>query len=298
MTDVKNIDSILVPREQAMAASETIPADPVAIDQEVKIDHIDKIEPEIAENTQSNDEITENQENKPEIEAIESKPDQETKAVDSPIDEYGNPVEKPRVYTEEEVNKMMRDRFSRGKYAEQPQQIQQQIKQDAKDFTADPNSEESWETQLEAFVERTIEKRQVKQSETQWRANEAAKQADFESKFTTGMNKYQDFHKVVEGKPITNDMLMATRSLDNPAAFVYGASKLHPQELDRISRIADPYAQAAEVGRLHERMIKDSKAASKAPVPLTPPKGDLPNKAISQPSLEDRITSYAKQKRK
>ena len=219
-------------------------------------------------------------------------------ATESPIDEYGNPVEKPKLYTAEEVDRMMRDRLSRGKFADQPQHVQQQVKQDAKNFQADPNSEESWETQLEAFVERTIEKRQVKQSEQQWRENEAKKQAEFESKFTNGMNRYSDFHKVVEGKPITNDMLMATRALENPAAFVYGASKLHPQELERIARIADPYAQAAEVGRLHERMVKESKKASSAPKPLEAPKGSLPNKVVSKISLEDRINQYAKQKRK
>lgn len=293
MTEVSNIDSILIPREQAMIAAETIPADPLAVDEPADVPEVYGDEPEVSE-----DAPVELEEKNVPQEDTESEIAKDVTPPEPLIDEYGNPVEKPRVYTEEEVNKMMRDRFSRGKHSEQPQHVQQQIQKEAKDFQPDPNSEESWETQLEAFVERTIEKRQAKQSEAQWRQQEAAKQADFESKFTTGMNKYQDFHKVVEGKPITNDMLMATRSLDNPAAFVYGASKLHPQELTRISQIADPYAQAAEVGRLHERMVKESKGASKAPVPLTPPKGDLPNKAVNKPSLESRIASYAKQKRK
>ena len=34
-----------------------------------------------------------------------------------PIDEYGNPVEKSKTYTEEEVQRMIRDRLSRGRRA-------------------------------------------------------------------------------------------------------------------------------------------------------------------------------------
>jgi len=301
MTEVNNVDSILIPREQAMAENKAIPSDPV--NQEPKVEESGDLNQEIAEKPQDQEIISPKEEIKADSDQdeygakdLESKPDQGAKS--SPIDEYGNPVEKPKVYTEEEVNRMMRERFSRGKYSEQPQHVQQQIKQEAKDFQPDPNSEESWETQLEGFVERTLEKRQAKVADQQWRENEARKQADFEAKFTTGMQKYSDFHKVVEGKPITNDMLLATRTLDNPAAFIYGASKLHPQELDRIARLDDPFVRAAEVGRLHERMVKERKASISNSKPLAPPKGDLPNKAINQPSLEDRISQYAKQKRK
>lgn len=227
----------------------------------------------------------------PEINAPEEKP-----KTDNPIDEYGNPVEKERTYSESEVQAMIRDRLSRGRHAEQP--TQQQVKQAAEEFKTDPNSEESWETQLEAFVEKTIEKRQTKLSEKQWQEQERAKQADFEAKFSAGMTKYQDFRQVVAGKPITDSMMMAARSLDNPAAFVYGAAKMHPQELDRIARIADPYTQAAEIGRLHERMVKGSKQTSTTPRPIEAPKGDMSAKHTYQPSLEQRILEHARSKRK
>jgi hypothetical protein len=93
-------------------------------------------------------------------------------------------------------------------------------------------------------------------------------------------------------------MMLATRSLENPAAFVYGASKLHPKELDRISRIPDPIVQASEVGRLHERMVKERNMISKAPKPIEPTKSDMPGKVIPKVTIEDRIHQYAKQKRK
>jgi len=211
-----------------------------------------------------------------------------------PIDEYGNPIEKPKTYTEEEVQRMIRDRLSRGRHAEQP--TQQQVQQATEDFKADPNSEDSWEVQLENFIEKTIDKRQAKQTEAQWRQQEAQKQAEFESKFSAGMNKYQDFHQVVQGKPITDAMMLATRDLENPAAFIYAASKLHAGELDRISRLSDGRTQAMEIGRLHERMIKERRQVSAAPKPVAAVKGDMPVKQHEHPSIDYRIQQHAKQK--
>jgi hypothetical protein len=212
-----------------------------------------------------------------------------------PIDEYGNPVEKPKTYTEEEVQRMIRERLARGRHAEQP--TQQQVQQAASDgFQADPNSDETWEAQLEQFIEKTIDKRQQKQTEKEWRAQEAAKQAEFESKFSTGMNKYQDFHQVVQGKPITDSMMMATRNLENPAAFIYAACKIHPGEIERISRIPDSASQAMEIGRLDAAMRKQSSQVSSAAKPIPMVKGDMPVKQMEQPSLEYRIQQHAKQK--
>ncbi len=211
----------------------------------------------------------------------------------NPIDEYGNPVEKPKTYTEEEVQRMIRDRLSRGKHAEQQSQ---QVQQATDDFKADPNSDDSWEVQLEQFIEKTIDKRQTKQSEREWRHQEAARQAEFESKFSSGMNKYQDFHQVIAGKPITDSMMMATRNLENPAAFVYAASKMHSGELTRISQIPDSTAQMVEIGRLHERMVKENRSVSSAPKPLAAVRGDMPVKQHEYPSIDHRIQQHAKQK--
>jgi hypothetical protein len=215
---------------------------------------------------------------------------------DSPIDEYGNPVEKPKMYSEDEVNRMIRDRLSRGRHAEQP--TPHEVQKTADEFKHDPNSEETWEVQLEQFVERTIEKKQAKQAEIQWRQQEQRKQAEFEAKFTAGMSKYQDFHAVVADKPITNDILLAARNLENPAAFIYGAAKMHPQELERIARLPDATAKALEVGRLHERMVKERRLVSSAAKPIEAPRGDVTQKGTHQPSIEQRIHEYGKQRRK
>jgi len=218
----------------------------------------------------------------------------ESSAADEPIDEYGNPVEKPKTYTEEEVQRMIRERLARGRNAEQP--TQQQVQKAADDFKADPNSEDAWEVQLEQFVEKTIEKRQSRQAEQQWRQQEAQRQAEFEAKFTSGMGKYQDFHQVVAGKPITDDMMMATRGMENPAAFIYAACKLKPAEINRIANIEDRAAQMVEIGRLDAEMRKEHARVSSAPKPVQAVKGDMPIKQNEMPSLESRITQYAKQK--
>ena len=51
----------------------------------------------------------------------EGSPSSPSSPSSSPIDEYGNPIAKPKMYSEEEVQRMIRDRLSRGRQAaEQP----------------------------------------------------------------------------------------------------------------------------------------------------------------------------------
>lgn len=287
MSEAKNVDDVIVASMNSQAPVQAIPEVKAPIQQEEKKDPVLEV---------SNNEATEetNNNSEPQKSPEEEKPQVNEK---SSIDEYGNPVEKEKTYTEEEVQRMIRDRLSRGRNIE-PQPTQQQVQQDTKGFTADPNSEQPWDVQLEQFIERTLEKRQAKMTEKQWKDQQNAIQSDFESKFSSGLEKYPDFRKIVANKPITDSMMMATRNLDNPAAFIYGASKMHPQELERISRIADPYSQAAEIGRLHERMVKNRNNASNAPKPVEAPKGDLPNKNYTPPPIDQRIHEYAKQKRR
>lgn len=196
-------------------------------------------------------------------------------------DEYGTPItaEKPaeRIYTEAEVNAIVRDRLSRGKFADQqPQQPpqQQHQAQQGDQFQYNDQSGESWEVQLERFVEATLTKRESRVQEENWRMQEQHRQAEFEIKFNSGAAKYADFERVVTGKSLTPDMVIATRGMDNPAAFIYAAAKTQPQELDRISRINDPYTQAVEMGRLEERMRKSRQQVSSAPKPFTAPQGE------------------------
>lgn len=214
---------------------------------------------------------------------------------DSPIDEYGHPVAKPRMYSEDEVNRMMRERVARGRLAEA--QPEQPVARPKDEIVGDENAgNEDWEVQLNNIIRKNINQVQQDEQNRRMQELERVKHEEFVGKFNTGMSKYNDFSQVVSDKPITDTMMLATRNLENPAAFVYAAAKLHPQELDRISRL-DHYSQAAEIGRLHERMVKERKATSHAK-PIELAKGDLPAKSSMKPSLEQRIAEHAKQKRR
>jgi hypothetical protein len=289
--EAKNVDDVLVKTmNDQMGIKSDIPVPPVNIENTEQASQETKSEAQEITKEKNKEEITHHKEE-------EQKKEPEKLEDQSPIDEYGNPVEKQRLYTEEEVQNKIRERLSRVKSHEP--QVREQVQDASKGFEQDTNSDEAWDVQLERFIDQAIDKKQKKVAEDQWRSFQEQKQIEFESKFTSGMNKYKDFHEVVSGKPVTDTMMLATRGLSDPAAFVYGASKLHPQELERISKIQDPYYQAAEVGRLHERMVKERSKISSASRPLETPKGDIPAKPYNaMPSLESRIDQYAKQKRR
>lgn len=193
-------------------------------------------------------------------------------------DEYGNekPKKSSKTYTEDEVNerinKAVRDRIERFEknngVQQQPQPSPQQVQQ-AKDngLTYDPNSEQDWQQQLKSFIRQTQEETQREQVMRSQQAREQQAQAEFESKFHQGMGRFSDFRDVVGSQPITDAMTYATRAMTDPAAFLYAASKRHPAELERISRIQDSTVQMVEMGRLEERM-KKSAASTKAPKPI------------------------------
>ncbi len=208
----------------------------------------------------------------------------------SDVDPYGNEIGKKKTYTSDEVEEMMRDRLKRGRQQEQPAAKAEEVAQPAVE------GDESWEDQLNKTIDKRVEQRERDKQEKVWRDRELQKQADFEAKFTTGMDRYKDFHETVKGKPITNSMMMAARGLDDPAAFIYAASKNHSKELERIAQMADPYQQAVEVGKLEASMRKRARV-SKASPPPTKTKGDMPSKgAVHRPPIDDLIRLHAQNK--
>ena len=210
------------------------------------------------------------------------------------MDEYGNDKPPAKMYSEDEVNerinRTIRERLSRmEKNGQQPtqQQVQQQAQQN---FNYDAESAETWQQQLEAFVEQTLDKRTQRQTHQAQQASEQRAMEEFQAKFETGITRFNDFNDVAGKMPITNNMMMATRGLKDPAAFIYAASKRAPQELQRISNITDPYAQIVEIGKLEERM-KQNKPSTRAPKPVGRTQEDSPiaHKSDKQPSIEELI---------
>ena len=212
-------------------------------------------------------------------------------------DDYGNETVKQesKSYTEDEVNerinKAVRERLAR--LDKQPAQQQQQQQANKPEFEYNPESEQSWQTQLESFVEQTVTKMTSKREVVQQQEREQQAQAVFEEKFQNGMSKFRDFRDVVGAQPITDAMTAATRSMTDPAAFLYAASKRHAPDLVRIANLTDPYAQVLEMGRLEERM-KKNRAVSSAPRPIARTRDDssmTTHKSDKQPSIEDMIAA-------
>jgi hypothetical protein len=86
-------------------------------------------------------------------------------------------------------------------------------------------------------------------------------------------------------------MTLALRGMNDPAAFIYAASKREPQEIERISKLRDPYARMVEMGKLEERMRRN-KPITKAPKPLGRTQEDLgipQSKKSKEPTIEDLI---------
>ncbi len=269
--------------------------------------HVNKIDdilvgvtPKIPEFAQEQKEIEpeEPEQEAPDIE--ESEPEKESPAKESEtekepskeaahLDEYGNEVEKPRLYTDEDVQRMIKERLQRG------QMVAPEMQQAAKNFEADPNNPEDWEVQLESFIEKTTQKLEKKKQTQAWQEREREKQANFEVKFTHGMQKYKDFKETVGKMPVTDSIMMAAREMDDPAAFLYAASKLHPDEFRKIADMTDPFTQARELGKLDEKMRK-SRAISKAAPPLAPTKGDMGAKYVPKQNIDQKILNHAKAK--
>jgi hypothetical protein len=206
----------------------------------------------------------------------------------SETDDYGNEKPAPRTYTEDEVNEMFRKRYKRG--AQQPEQQQHQP-QTQQQFEYNPDSGDNWQQQLEQFVEQTIDKRTQRQVSQQHQQQEMAAAAEFRDKFERGMDKFSDFYDVVSQQPVDEAMTLALRAVNDPASFIYAASKRHPQELQRIAQLRDPYAKIAEMGKLEERMKKAANA-TKAPRPVGRSADDAPIKYKEnnkEPSIEQMI---------
>jgi hypothetical protein len=224
---------------------------------------------------------------------------------DKELDEYGTEIESEK---EEMIPKsVMRERLER-KNRETEQRIaeaQEQIRQEIlREFQANqktpPNTpvegSDDWEAQLKDFIVKTNQDVAKQEAEKKWRQQEAETQAQFEVKFNTGAAKYKDFETVVMGKAITPQMVIATRGMNDPAAFVYAAAKTQPQELDRISKITDPYAQVIELGRLEERLKKARNHSSTAPKPASNVTGDVAERVQGRTNIDDKI--LADQKRR
>ena len=276
--EATNIDNILL-YEQTPAES-FVKADEPELTKEPETSSSEPIASPEPINTEVDKELT-----------SDPKKDEETpENSDVEVNEYGIEVPKKeaRVYTEAEVNEMFRKRFKNNPELAQQQpftpQEQAKIQQD---FQYNDNNPEDWQKQLDGYINNAIERREKSVQEQQWRQQEAQQQAEFEIKFNSGAEKYADFQEVVVGKPLTAQMVLATRTMSDPAGFIYAAAKTQPAELARIAQIQDPFAQAVEMGQLSERMKKSRPLTTGAPKPISVKQGDVADKEIVDDADKD-----------
>jgi hypothetical protein len=219
---------------------------------------------------------------KPKVETNEYGDKAESAEKEEPENEYGLEVETPKTYTKAEMdayaNQIVRERLARlernsGQQAT-PQQVQQHQQATQQGFQYDENSNLDWQQQLEQFMYQAIDRREQQKAVQLQQAIEQERLASFEAKFKNGMDKFKDYHNVVSGKNVTNEMLLAASEIADPAALFYAAAKRMPEELERIAKIPNPYAQAAAIGKLDEKLRVQPKKTSAAPKPVSQTKAD------------------------
>src|ERR1700677_5383005 len=122
MADANNVDSVLIPREQAILSKNEIASDPVLISkEEIKEVINDEGRTESIEVAhEESQEIQKRDGSTTPDSGPNAGDDKRTtdRASEGPIDEYGNEIEKERTYTEQEVQGMIRDRLRRGQQSQ------------------------------------------------------------------------------------------------------------------------------------------------------------------------------------
>jgi hypothetical protein len=287
MSDGQSVDAILAGKpvvyEGAQEAAEKPQAEP---------DHKPEREaeplPEAASDNDNHDDAHANNAN-----------DADDKAdSDDNFDEYGN-ERKSKTYSQDEldaaVNKAVRERLERFKRNNPEAASKQEVEQAAEGFEYNENADGDWQQQLEQFIFKALDKKTHVDQQKQYQQKEQQRLQEFEHKFASGMQKFDDFDGVVGGQPINDNMVFASRDMQNPAAFWYAAAKSHPQELNRIANLDDPIAQRNEVIRLEAKM-KSHRRQSNAPEPasITPETG----RTVGDRSVDALIVAHAKDKAK
>lgn len=277
---VKNIDSML--QEVRIEEETGLKPEPIQEIEQEAPSHESNEENNHQDATEHQQEVNEDSEQH-RIDESSQQPSQNDDNA-SEFDEYGNKIDKKgRVYTQEEVNAMLRDRNSRGEFAKQEaERIRQEaIREYQESLRQQQNQEinsesgEDWKQEFESLVVETLSKHEQRQRQILQQQELARQNAEFAIKFNKGAEKYPDFEGVVAVENLTPDMIFATRGMSDPAAFLYAASKTQTQELQRISRLNDPYVQAVELGKLEERMRKAKYVSSNSPKPVSQVRGDV-----------------------
>ena len=129
-------------------------------------------------------------------------------------------------------------------------------------------------TTTEEYVEAlTTSKAQQIVQQQQFAKQQQELLGNYHDKEEDARSKYEDFEQVAYNPklPITQVMAQTIQASDNgPDIAYYLGTK--PKEADRIARLADPFLQAKEIGKLEAKIASEpiTKRTSSAPAPISP----------------------------
>jgi hypothetical protein len=294
MSNISSIDDLLMGVGNSQQAATPEHKDKLQKQEEEKapIEEIEKDQPQYSEEDEPDqqdnpeDQDDTNDEDHEDDEKVEKKAESHEEYEE---DEYGNKKElmskrmKERLDKKEKQHQRELEQRDRELY-ELRQKLQNQgaskeVQQAVKDFKYDPNEEVSWEQQLSDFVKHTVKNMHTEDQQRHRQTQEQQAEREFHQKFTKGMERFPDFREVVGALPMDDAMTLALRGVVDPTAFIFAAGKRHPEEIERISKLPDPYARMVEMGKLEERMRRN-KSTTKTPRPLARTRDDATTKVI------------------
>lgn len=280
--DISSIDDLL-----ATGKTSSQPAAPEHQYQEIpeEIEEMESESSEYDEPEQNNEERQSHEENHDD--ATDSDDDE----IKSQEDEYGNKKEVLSKNMQKRIKKI--EQKHAAEIAELRAQLVQagasrEVQKAAEDFKFDPASEDDFEEQFAQMVRQTIAKDEQMRNQKAIQQQEYQEEQEFRGRFEKGMHRFDDFIEVVNDKPIDAAMTMALRGIQDPAAFIYAASKRMPKELERISQLKSPHDRYAEMIRL-ESKLRSTKPSTKAPRPLGRSQDDTNTHAAPKKKNEETI---------
>lgn len=212
------------------------------------------------------------------------------------LDDYGDVGDESDepVYSKKKMQEIVQERLrrERARYEKMMEEARMSQAPQQPEAPADPYAQsadnQDWEAQLDTILEQRMQKIEQKKMQEAVRAREEQEQKEYAQKFEAGMSRYEDFGDVVDPFSMSDHMMMATRGLKNPAAFIYSANKHHAEDLSKIKQLP-PAQQMVEIGRLEERMRRQRSTQSKAPAPIMPDKGDVRHKSFTPSNSVDQL---------
>ena len=199
--------------------------------------------------------------------AVETVPEPEATAPPEAVVETPEAPDEPRVFSQEELDRIVGERLARAQRKWEREQRQQAPAAPTQEpERADFDDEESFiDAKSDFLAEQKLRQREfARETSTRLEAYEALEE--------TAKAKYDDFESVAYNPslPVTDHMAATIQSSDIGPDIIYHLGQ-NPKEAARISRLS-PLLQAREIGKLEASLAATPpvKRTSTAPAPINP----------------------------